>query len=53
MSPYFICGVLDGRMDEDIEAGCDEDGGREAEEEDQDQVVHQERLRGDSRVQFN
>ena len=53
MTPNFVCGVLHGRVDEDVEAGRDEDGGREAEKEDEDQVVHQERLRGDPTVQFN
>jgi len=38
---------------EDVEAGRDEDGGGEAEEEYKDQVVHQERLRCDPGVQFD
>ena len=42
---YFIGGVLHGRVDEDIEAGRDQDRSRKAEEKQQDQVVHQERLR--------
>ena len=37
-------------MDEDVEAGRDEDGGCEAEEENENQVVHQERLRRDPEV---
>ncbi len=37
--------MLHGRVDEDIEAGRDQDRSRKAEEKQQDQVVHQERLR--------
>ena len=43
---YFVGGVLHGGVDEDVEAGRDQDRGGEAEEEQQDQVVHQERLGG-------
>ena len=53
MTPNFVCGVLHGWVDEDVEAGRDEDGGCEAEEENENQVVHQERLRRDPEVQFN
>jgi len=44
--PNLVGGVLDGRVDEDVQAGGDQDRGCEAEQEHQDEVVHQERLGG-------
>ena len=47
---YFIGGVLNSRMDENIETGSDEDRSCKTKQEQENQVVHQKRLGGDSEI---